>query len=100
MTSERLFSDIIKGSLCLPALGLRGELGDLFLVEAAHLPGPLGALGVGGVARGLVLALLLQLSPTLSHIILESRARTWRPSMSCQSIHSKRINQVYHKREH
>ena len=74
MTSERLFSDIIKDSLCPPALGLRGELGDLLLVEAAHLPGPLGALGVGGVARGLVLALLLPLSPTLSHIILESRA--------------------------
>ena len=56
--------------VCVPALGLRGELGDLLLVEAADLPGPLGALGVGGVARGLVLALLLHLSPTLSHIIL------------------------------
>ena len=74
MTSERLFSDIIKGSLRLPALGLGCELGDLLLVEAAHLPGPLGALGVRGVAGGLVLALLLHLSPTLSHVILGSRA--------------------------
>ena len=54
----------------IPALGLRSEFCDLLPADVAHLPGPLGALGVGGVARGLVLTLLLHLSPTLSHVIL------------------------------
>merc|ERR1712218_230681 len=35
-----------------------------------ELPGPLGALGVGGVSRGLVLTLLLNLSGALNHIVL------------------------------
>ena len=54
----------------LPALCLWGEFCNLLLVNAAHLPGPLGALGVGCVTWGLILTLLLHLSPTLSHIIL------------------------------
>ena len=49
-----LFSIILilikKRMYSLPALCLRGEFCDLLLVNAADLPGPLGALGVGGVA--------------------------------------------------
>merc|ERR1719397_593007 len=35
-----------------------------------ELPGLLGALGVGGVAAGVVLALLLHFSPALDHVVL------------------------------
>merc|ERR1719397_52329 len=44
---------------------LHGLLG-----HGADLLGPLGALGVGGVAAGVVLALLLNLCPALDHIVL------------------------------
>ena len=47
-----------------------GVLFDILLGHAAHLFGPLGALGVGGVSRGLVLALLLNLGSALDNIIL------------------------------
>merc|ERR1712172_59820 len=63
-------------SLCEPRAsggaelpGLLGAAGDggvllhVLLGDTADLPRPLGALSVGGVAGGLVLALLLQLSP-------------------------------------
>merc|ERR1712002_438066 len=54
-------------------LGAPGDWGVLchrLLLHRAHLLGPLGALGVGGVARGLVLTLLLNLSGTSDNIIL------------------------------
>merc|ERR1719507_2528709 len=54
----------------LGAAGDGGELLHLLLGDTAHLPRPLGALGVGGVAGGLVLALLLHLSPALHHVVL------------------------------
>ena len=54
----------------LPALCLWGEFCNLLLVDAADLPGPLGALGVGGVSRGLILTLLLNLSGALDDIVL------------------------------
>merc|ERR1719348_2838573 len=55
------------GSLVQPVTGV--YFFTLFLATE-HLLGPLGALGVGGVARGLVLALLLHLSLALHHVIL------------------------------
>ena len=45
----------------LLALGLGRELGHLLAVRPAHLAGPRGALLLGGVALGHVLALLLLL---------------------------------------
>ena len=64
-----------SGGTELPGLlgtsGDGGELLDLLLGDAAHLLGPLGALGVGGVSGGLVLALLLNLSSALDNIILD-----------------------------
>ena len=48
-----------------------GVLLDLLLGDSAHLPGPLGAPGVGGVAAGLVLALLLIHSLALDNIVLD-----------------------------
>merc|ERR1712066_296101 len=54
----------------LGAAGDGGVLLHVLLGDTAHLPRPLGALGVGGVAGGLVLALLLHLSPALHHVVL------------------------------
>ena len=54
-------------------LGTSGDGGvllHLLLGHAAHLLGPLGALGISGVSRGLVLALLLNLGSALDNIIL------------------------------
>merc|ERR1712106_24359 len=57
--------------------GLLGAAGDgsvllhVLLGDGAHLLGPLGALGVGGVSCGLVLTLLLHLSSALNHVILD-----------------------------
>merc|ERR1712055_936463 len=48
-------------------LGTTSDWGVLLhrlLLNSAHLLGPLGALGVGGVSRGLILTPLLNLSPT------------------------------------
>merc|ERR1712088_1208341 len=59
-----LLSTLLEATAC-GGTELPGLLGD-----AAHLPGPLGALGVGGVSRGLVLTLLLNLSVALNHIVL------------------------------
>merc|ERR1712106_447923 len=56
--------------------GLLGTSGDwgvllhLLLGDRADLLGPLGALGVGGVSRGFILTLLLNLSCALNNIIL------------------------------
>jgi len=56
--------------------GLLGTPGDgsvllhVLLGDAADLPGPLGALGVGGVAGGLVLALLVHDSLAADHVVL------------------------------
>merc|ERR1712203_752066 len=47
-----------------------GVLLHLLLGDGAHLPWPLGALGVGGVARGLVLTLLFDLGGALNNIVL------------------------------
>jgi len=58
---------------CNRFLGTSGdgsELLDGLLGDAADLLGPLGALGVGGVATGLILALLLIDSLALDNIIL------------------------------
>merc|ERR1719397_1311600 len=54
-------------------LGASGDGGVLLhwlLRHRADLLGPLGALGVGGVATGVVLTLLLHLRPALDHIVL------------------------------
>merc|ERR1712080_665480 len=57
--------------------GLLGAASDgsvllhLLLRHGAHLLGPLGALGVGGVAGGLVLTLLLNLGLALDNIVLD-----------------------------
>jgi len=56
--------------------GLLGTSGDgsvllhVLLGDAADLPGPLGALGVGGVAGGFVLALLVHDSLAADHVVL------------------------------
>ena len=42
----------------------------MFLGDGAHLPGPLGSLGVGGVSRGLILALLFNLGGALNDVVL------------------------------
>merc|ERR1712106_1228106 len=47
-----------------------GVLLNLLLGDRADLLGPLGALGVGGVSRGFILTLLLNLSCALNNIIL------------------------------
>jgi len=49
----------------------RGVLLHILLGYRAHLLGPLGALGVGGVAGGFVLTLLLNLSGTFDNIVLD-----------------------------
>merc|ERR1719397_632021 len=54
----------------LGASGDRGVLLHWLLRHRADLLGPLGALGVGGVATGVVLTLLLHLRPALDHIVL------------------------------
>merc|ERR1719315_24477 len=54
-------------------LGTAGDgsvLLDRLLGNRTHFLGPLGALGVGGVARSLILTLLLNLCGTLNNIIL------------------------------
>merc|ERR1719150_2451925 len=62
---------VLAGPLGLQAaLLLGGVLLDLLLGHAAHFLGPLGAPGVGGVAAGLVLALLLHHSLALHHVVL------------------------------
>ena len=48
---------------------LRCELLHRGLLHVAHLPWPLAALGVGGVARGLVLALLLDDGLAGHHVV-------------------------------
>merc|ERR550519_376147 len=45
------------------------ELLDRLLLNSAHFLGPLGALGVGCVARGFIFTLLLNLSLALNNII-------------------------------
>merc|ERR1719489_95366 len=73
-----LLSTLLEATACggtklpgfLGASSDRGVLLHWLLGDAAHLPGPLGALGVGGVSRGLVLTLLLNLSSALNHVVL------------------------------
>ena len=73
-----LLSTLLEATACwgtelpglLGATGDRGVLLHWLLGDTAHLPGPLGALGVGGVSRGLVLTLLLNLSGAFNHIVL------------------------------
>merc|ERR1712002_81363 len=75
---EALLGSLLEATACrgteLPGLlGAacdRGVLLYLLLGDRAHLPGPLGALGVGGVSRGLVLALLFNLSGALNDVVL------------------------------
>merc|ERR1711872_877124 len=54
----------------LGATSDRGVLLHRLLLNRANLLGPLGALGVGGVARSLILALLLDFSGAAYYIIL------------------------------
>merc|ERR1719184_189902 len=56
--------------MLLGAAGDGGVLLHWLLGHRADLLGPLGALGVGGVAAGVVLALLLHLGPALDHVVL------------------------------
>ena len=73
-----LLSTLLKATACggtklpglLGAASDRGVLLHRLLGDRAHLPGPLGALGVGGVARGLVLTLLLNLGGALNDVVL------------------------------
>merc|ERR1719234_281987 len=73
-----LLSTLLEATACggtelpgfLGASSDRGVLLHWLLGHAADLPGPLGALGVGGVSRGLVLTLLLNLSGALNHVVL------------------------------
>merc|ERR1719180_403789 len=75
---KALLSSLLKTTACrgteLPGfLGAScdgGVLLNWLLGHGADLLGPLGALGVGGVAAGVVLTLLLPLSPALDHIVL------------------------------
>merc|ERR1711895_304562 len=70
-----LFEATSSRSTQLP--GLLGTASDgsvllhWLLRHGAHLLGPLGALGVGGVAGGLVLTLLLNLGLTIDNIVLD-----------------------------
>merc|ERR1712156_925888 len=48
-----------------------GVLLHLLLGDVAHLLGPLGAVGGGGVARGVVLALLFHNGLTLGNVVLD-----------------------------
>ena len=68
--SEATTSWCAKLSGLLFTGGDGGELLDILLGDAAHFPGHLGALGAGGVAGGLVLALLLNHSLTRHRVIL------------------------------
>merc|ERR1719180_170798 len=73
-----LLSTLLEATACggtelsglLGASSDRGVLLHWLLGDTADLPGPLGALGVGGVSRGLVLTLLLNLSGALNHVVL------------------------------
>ena len=73
-----LLSTLLEATACggtelpgfLGASSDRGVLLHWLLGHAADLPGPLGALGVGGVSRGLVLTLLLDLSGALDDVVL------------------------------
>ena len=73
-----LLSTLLEATACggtelpgfLGASSDRGVLLHWLLGDAAHLPGPLGALGVGGVSRGLILALLLNLGGALDDVVL------------------------------
>merc|ERR1719184_347570 len=56
--------------MLLGAAGDGGVLLHWLLGHRADLLGPLGALGVGGVAASVVLALLLHLCPALDHVVL------------------------------
>ena len=62
-----------RGAQLTWLLGTSGDgsvLLDLLLLNRANLSGPLGALGLGGVARGLILALLVLDGLTGDNIIL------------------------------
>merc|ERR1719397_471379 len=75
---EALLSSLLEATASrgteLPGLlGASSDGGVLLhwlLGHRADLLGPLGALGVGGVAAGVVLALLLHFSPALDHVVL------------------------------
>ena len=67
--SEATASWCAKSSGLLCAGGDGGEFLDILLGDAAHLPGPLGALGAGGVAGRLRRTLLLHLSSALNNVI-------------------------------
>merc|ERR1719234_1008638 len=75
---KALLSSLLETTTCrgteLPGLlGASSDGGVLLhwlLGHGADLLGPLGALGVGGVSRGLVLTLLLNLSSALNHVVL------------------------------
>ena len=73
MTINHLFKATSSWRTDLPRLlcagGDGGELLDILLGDAAHLPGPLGALGAGGVAGRLRRTLLLHLSSALNYVI-------------------------------
>merc|ERR1719347_154688 len=68
-----LFEAAASGSAELP--GFLGAAGDgsillhRLLLHSTHLLGPLGTLGVGGVARSLIFTLLLNLGGTADNII-------------------------------
>merc|ERR1712133_325234 len=75
---EALFSSLLEATASrgtelpglLGAAGDRGVLLHRLLRDRAHLLGPLGALGVGGVAAGVVLALLFDLGLAGDHVVL------------------------------
>ena len=73
LLSTLLESTASRGTQLSGLLGTasdRSVLLDLLLRYTADLPGPLGTLGVGGIARGFIFTLFLLDSFTLNNIIL------------------------------
>ena len=76
MNTDVIYLSEATSSRCAKASGLLftggdwGELLDILLGDAAHLLGPLVALGAGGVAGGFVLTLLFNLGLAPYHVIL------------------------------
>merc|ERR1712212_303286 len=84
LLSSLLEATASRGTELPGLLGASGDGGVLlhwFLGHRADLLGPLRALGVGGVAAGVVLALLLHLGPAGDNIVLHIMDLLLRPAL-------------------